>query len=66
MYNFGSYILRIKWVVAVFHKKKITHGKGHQMMTFIVGCGPLVHINVMSQNSACVCVIKAWEAPVYR
>ncbi len=32
------------------------HGKGHQMMTFRVGCGPLVHVNATSQNSACVFV----------
>ncbi len=42
--------------MAVFHQKKITHGKGHQMMTFRAGCGPLVHVNAMSQNSACVFV----------
>ncbi len=32
------------------------HGKGHQMMTFRAGCGPLVHVNATSQNSACVFV----------
>ncbi len=32
------------------------HGKGHQMMTFTVDCGPIVHVNATSQNSACVFV----------
>ncbi len=35
------------------------HGKGHQMMTFRAGCGPLVHVNATSQNSACVFVQTA-------
>ncbi len=31
------------------------------MMTFRAGCGPVVHINTMSQKQRmCVCVIKAW------
>ncbi len=42
--------------MAVFHQKKITHGKGHQMMTFRADCGPLVHLNATSQNSECVFV----------
>ncbi len=42
--------------MAVFHQKIFTHGKGHQMMTFRAGCGPLVHVNATSQNSACVFV----------
>ncbi len=61
MYNFGSYTLKIKTIlhhvsnfVAVFHQNIFTHGKGHQMMTFRAGCGPLVHVNATSQNSACV------------
>ncbi len=32
------------------------HGKGHQMMTFTADCGPIVHVNATSQNSACVFV----------
>ncbi len=39
-----------------FSQTKFTHGKGHQMMTFRAGCGPLVHVNATSQNSACVFV----------
>ncbi len=42
--------------MAVFHQKNFTHGKGHQMMTFRAGCGPSVHVNATSQNSACVFV----------
>ena len=42
--------------MAVFHQNIFTHGKGHQMMTFRAGCGPLVHVNATSQNSACVFV----------
>ncbi len=42
--------------MAVFHQKMFKHGKGHQMMTFRAGCGPLVHVNATSQNSACVFV----------
>ncbi len=42
--------------MAVFHQKCFSHGKGHQMMTFRAGCGPLVHVNATSQNSACVFV----------
>ena len=42
--------------MAVFHQKKIMHGKGHQMMTFTADCGPIVHVNATSQNSACVFV----------
>ncbi len=42
--------------MAVFHQKKIMHGNGHQMMTFTADCGPIVHVNVTSQNSACVFV----------
>ncbi len=52
MYNFASYTLKIKWVVAVFHKKKFTHGKGHQMMTFRAGCGPL-HVNWGTGSDGC-------------
>ncbi len=55
-YNFGSYTLKIKRVVAAFHQKKIMHGKGHQMMTFTADCGPIVHVNATSQNSTCVFV----------
>ncbi len=32
------------------------HSKGHQMMTFTADCGPIVHVNATSQNSACVFV----------
>ncbi len=42
--------------MAVFHQNIFTHGKGHQMMAFRAGCGPLVHVNATSQNSACVFV----------
>ncbi len=42
--------------MAVFHPKKITYGKGHQTIPFRAGCGPLVHVNATSQNSACVFV----------
>ncbi len=56
MYNFGSYTLKIKRVEAVFYQKMFTQGKGHQMMTFRAVCGPLVHVNATSQNSACVFV----------
>ncbi len=45
--------------MAVFHQKKITHGKGHQMMTFRAGCEPLVHVNAASQKKRMrICVIK--------
>ncbi len=44
--------------MAVFHPKKITHGKGHQMTMFRVGCGPLVHVNATSQKAHAYCVIK--------
>ncbi len=32
------------------------HSNGYKMMTFTADCGPIVHVNATSQNSACVFV----------
>ncbi len=65
MYKFGSYILKIKLVVVVFHQKFFMHCKGHQMMTFRAGCGPSTRKRDVTKQRMCICVIKAREAPVY-
>ncbi len=53
--KFGSNILKIKWVVAIFIKKCLCMVKVIKWWDLEVGCGPLVHVNETSQNSTCMC-----------